>query len=470
MKKQNGITLISLIITIIIMLILAGVSLSMVMGDGSIIDQASSATEKTRGADVKEVVELAASSNKIGKYSGTGTKTKAEVIQELIDSNKLTAADQTALTTSDVLEIGGITIDFSIIDDSLADVPVTPAERLTITSYIIGEESYASRANVVVDTVLNVEKANPTEELTYTYRFYDLFTNGENYKDGSDLVITTAATTVTGSQTFSGWTGSGFGLVRLEVTDSSGNVVLTKSFNESYYGALEPGFYYTFGVACFPADTLVSVVVEEEDENGKKTKKLKKKKIKDLTYDDDLLVWDFDKGCLAITKPLWLMKKQETEEYNLLKFSDGTELKTVRQHRIFNKELGKFTYPMSDETPVGTTTFKEDGTEVTLVSKEVVKEPVEFYNLISNYHMNAFAEGILTSCRFSNLYEIKDMKYVKDDRELASKEDYADIPEEYFYGLRLAEQPKEINRGNDDSHASSLKEHIMNVYVSNQKV
>ena len=47
---------------------------------------------------------------------------------------------------------------------------------------------------------------------------------------------------------------------------------------------------------------------------------------------------------------------------------------------------------------------------------------------------------------------------------------YADIPEEYFYGLRLAEQPKEINRGNDDSHASSLKEHIMNVYVSNQRV
>ena len=40
------------------------------------------------------------------------------------------------------------------------------------------------------------------------------------------------------------------------------------------------------------------------------------------------------------------------------------------------------------------------------------------------------AEGILTSCRFSNLYDIKNMKYVKDDRELVGIEEYKDIPEE----------------------------------------
>ena len=124
---------------------------------------------------------------------------------------------------------------------------------------------------------------------------------------------------------------------------------------------------------------------------------------------------------------------------------------------------------MSDETPIGTTTFKEDGTEVTLVSKEVVTENVEYYNVITNYHMNAFAEGILTSCRLSNLYEIKDMKYVKDDRELVSIEEFGEIPEEFYKGLRLAEQPKEINRGNYDKHGDSYREYVMNC-ISNQQV
>ena len=39
-KSNNGITLVSLVITIIVMLILAGVSLSMVTGDSSVLKQA----------------------------------------------------------------------------------------------------------------------------------------------------------------------------------------------------------------------------------------------------------------------------------------------------------------------------------------------------------------------------------------------------------------------------------------------
>ena len=38
--KNRGITLVSLVITIIVMLILAGVSLSMVTGDSSVLKQA----------------------------------------------------------------------------------------------------------------------------------------------------------------------------------------------------------------------------------------------------------------------------------------------------------------------------------------------------------------------------------------------------------------------------------------------
>ena len=39
------------------------------------------------------------------------------------------------------------------------------------------------------------------------------------------------------------------------------------------------------------------------------------------------------------------MKQKTALDYNKLVFSDGSVLKTVGQHRILNKEQGKFTYP-----------------------------------------------------------------------------------------------------------------------------
>ena len=40
LSRNKGITLVSLVITIIVMLILAGVSLSMLMGDNSLLERA----------------------------------------------------------------------------------------------------------------------------------------------------------------------------------------------------------------------------------------------------------------------------------------------------------------------------------------------------------------------------------------------------------------------------------------------
>ena len=46
MKNKKGITLISLIITIIVLLILAGVSISMVVGENGILNRATDASKK----------------------------------------------------------------------------------------------------------------------------------------------------------------------------------------------------------------------------------------------------------------------------------------------------------------------------------------------------------------------------------------------------------------------------------------
>ena len=70
--KNEGITLIALVITIIVLLILVGVSLSLVLGEEGLIGRTISAREVNENAEEKELVELAVSSAQI---DGEGTIT-----------------------------------------------------------------------------------------------------------------------------------------------------------------------------------------------------------------------------------------------------------------------------------------------------------------------------------------------------------------------------------------------------------
>ncbi len=58
-KKEKGITLIALVITIIVLLILAGVTISTLTGENGIITQTSNAKEETIIGEEKEIIELA---------------------------------------------------------------------------------------------------------------------------------------------------------------------------------------------------------------------------------------------------------------------------------------------------------------------------------------------------------------------------------------------------------------------------
>lgn len=61
MKNQKGITLIALVITIIVLLILAGVTIAMLTGENGILKKATGATDATGQAEAKEAVQLALS-------------------------------------------------------------------------------------------------------------------------------------------------------------------------------------------------------------------------------------------------------------------------------------------------------------------------------------------------------------------------------------------------------------------------
>lgn len=161
-----------------------------------------------------------------------------------------------------------------------------------------------------------------------------------------------------------------------------------------------------------------------------------KKPIEEITYDDNLLVWDFFNGRFASAKPRWIKVKQTAEVYNKLTFDNGTTLGLVGEggaqgyHRIFNKQANMFTHTGVPETPNGTITFAEDKSEPVLLTQELIYENVDYYNITTDKHFNLFANGILTSCRCSNLYKIENMKYVG-DRTMSDKE-----VEEYFKRLK----------------------------------
>ena len=69
MKNQKGITLVALVITIIVLLILAGVSISLVLGQNGVLTQASNAVIRNAAATAEQEVKMAAADATTAYYT-----------------------------------------------------------------------------------------------------------------------------------------------------------------------------------------------------------------------------------------------------------------------------------------------------------------------------------------------------------------------------------------------------------------
>ena len=85
-KKNKGVTLIALVITVIVLLILAGVTIAALSGDNGILTRAKEAKEKTEQAQQNEEQTLSNMKNMLGIYKfkniNTADTTPAEVVPE----------------------------------------------------------------------------------------------------------------------------------------------------------------------------------------------------------------------------------------------------------------------------------------------------------------------------------------------------------------------------------------------------
>ena len=106
-KKQTGITLIALVITIIVLLILAGVSIATLTGNNGILTQANTAKESNNSATAKEKVQLeaAGSFDNTGAFNKESFKTNLKNNLKLEDSDIIENADGTITVKIDGYEV-----------------------------------------------------------------------------------------------------------------------------------------------------------------------------------------------------------------------------------------------------------------------------------------------------------------------------------------------------------------------------
>lgn len=137
-KNQKGITLIALVITIIVLLILAGVSIAMLTGENGILSQATRAGSDSKVADAKELASLDVS-DLVSKYYELKYVDKSSALDDVADAGtyvkaNLTSSDETKYTVNGSKEIEiksttseGKTVKGIITNDGVISWQETPA-------------------------------------------------------------------------------------------------------------------------------------------------------------------------------------------------------------------------------------------------------------------------------------------------------------------------------------------------------
>ena len=123
LKKTKGITLIALVITIVVLLILAGVSIAMLTGQNGILTQATNADVETRGAAVQEAKDLWEANKTLDESTNLSTaQTRDELLADLQSQGLLTAEEVAIINETGQITIGSRTIVFGTNALTLAEM------------------------------------------------------------------------------------------------------------------------------------------------------------------------------------------------------------------------------------------------------------------------------------------------------------------------------------------------------------
>lgn len=138
MKNQNGITLIALVITIIVLLILAGISIAMLTGDNGLLTKSRTAVMDNAIAGVKDdistEVQAAMAIYLENKYANNDTTTKAV---DTIKTELEKIAKYKDITTTSGKEVNGCKVKFVVNADNTATITITKETRKAVGTIAI---------------------------------------------------------------------------------------------------------------------------------------------------------------------------------------------------------------------------------------------------------------------------------------------------------------------------------------------
>ena len=172
MKNQKGITLIALVVTIVVLLILAGTAIAMLQGDNGIITNAQKAQAANTEGDVRSRVEMAVNSAKTialarsstdPDYNAQDSDKEKEIVKNIISDLGLTVPEEIS--------------DSELVTDEKGYTVGLASHVLTITY----EDSQFTTGKKVAEITLEpitAEITIGTDNVTYEYTYNDA-NNGE---------------------------------------------------------------------------------------------------------------------------------------------------------------------------------------------------------------------------------------------------------------------------------------------------
>ena len=213
-KRNKGITLIALVVTIIVLLILAGVSINMLTGQNGILNRASEAKGKTENAQTEELVKFAVMSsigtdglidlNQLkteiesqgGRVTGTTfpvTVTIGNSSYQIDQTGNITEASTIpqisyTVTNTDGTEITD-TANSNLPESAKLNVTITNISELTVTSIKIKKSSGTEITGATIDLSKGTASVEITENGNYVVEIVATDKKGKNASASPEIQV-----------------------------------------------------------------------------------------------------------------------------------------------------------------------------------------------------------------------------------------------------------------------------------------
>ena len=214
-KRESAITLIALVVTIVVLLILAGITISLVFGSNGVIQKAQDSKEQTEIGEMREKLEMA----KVPVYADGNGSYKVQDYWDRIESEGL-IADKTV----DIIDNGDGTYEVTTTPGYVFEITVEPNKEIA-ENIIIGEcigkgENLSIGIRVVKKTTNSIEIEVVRAEGASNFK-YSIKKQGEEYGVAEEKSET--------RHVFSGLTQGGIYTIKVEATKDGEQQIVEKT-------------------------------------------------------------------------------------------------------------------------------------------------------------------------------------------------------------------------------------------------